>query len=172
MRKVQIQSVKHIIVFLEKAIIIFTSILMILLTSIVFFNVIARYFFDIPIAFTYEMVELLFPWIVFLAVINVTLDNENIDIHFFVRLTPNPFQIFAAYFTKAIMLFFSVYITISSFSLASTVQNHTMPILGISKSWLYWSVSISFIGVSLVIIYQVILMMTRKEDVREGGDEL
>src|SRR5690625_2350404 len=98
----KIRSVQIIIDIIAMVIIIITSVLMILLTSVVFFNVIARYFFDVPIAFTYEMVELLFPWIVFLAVINVTLDNENIDIQFFVQLTPKPFQTFSAYFTKVV----------------------------------------------------------------------
>src|SRR5690625_7552840 len=84
----QMNSIKGLFDLLAKIIIIITSALMVALTAVVFFNVIARFFFDIPIAFTYELVELLFPWIVFLAVINVTLDNENIDIQFFVNLTP------------------------------------------------------------------------------------
>ncbi|MFD2131816.1 TRAP transporter small permease [Pseudogracilibacillus auburnensis] len=172
MNKIQIRGIKDIFDLLAKMIIIFTSSLMVLLTAVVFFNVIIRYFFSIPIAFTYEMVELLFPWIVFLAIINVTLHNENIDIQFFVKLLPKSFQLFSAYFTKIVMLFFSVYITKSSFSLASTVQNHTMPILGISKSWLYWSVSVSFVGVSLVIIYQIVLMVMGKNHEREGGETL
>src|SRR5690625_817874 len=107
MKMIQVRSVKDIFDLLAKIIIIFTSVLMVALTAVVFFNVIVRYFFKIPIAFTYEMVELLFPWIVFLAVINVTLDNENIDIQFFVKLLPKPLQVLSAYFTKAIMLFFS-----------------------------------------------------------------
>src|SRR5690625_3894024 len=166
----KIRSVQNIIDILAKVIIIITSVLMILLTSVVFFNVIARYFFDVPIAFTYEMVELLFPWIVFLALINVTMDNENIDIQFFVKLTPKPFQVFAAFLTHAITLFFSVYLTISSISLAKTVQGHTMPIFGISKSWLYWSVTVSFIGVSLVIIYKTVLLIMNKGRLEEEGE--
>ena len=168
----QMNSIKGLFDLLAKIIIIITSALMVALTAVVFFNVIARFFFDIPIAFTYELVELLFPWIVFLAVINVTLDNENIDIQFFAKLTPKPFQVIAAYFTKLVMLFFSVYITISSFHLATAVKNHTLPILGISKSWLYWSVTVSFIGVSLVIIYQTILMILGTKTSKEGGDRL
>ncbi|MGM8212796.1 TRAP transporter small permease [Virgibacillus sp. W0430] len=172
MKMIQIRSVKDIFELLAKVVIAFTSALMVLLTAVVFFNVIARYFFDVPIAFTYELVELLFPWIVFLAVINVTYDNENIDIQFFAKLLPKPIQVILAFFVKAVMLFFSVYITISSFSLASAVQNHTMPLLGISKSWLYWSVSCSFTGVSLVIIYQTIVMIMSKGDLQEGGKAL
>lgn len=172
MKSTEARSVKSVIDLIAKIIIIITGVLMVLLTAVVFFNVITRYFFDLPIAFTYELVELLFPWITFLAVINVTLDNENIDIQFFVNLLPKPFQIVSAYFTKLVMLFFSVYITISSFGLANAVQNTKMPILGISKSWLYWSVSVSFIGVTLVIIYQTILMMMGKEKRQEGGEAL
>lgn len=169
---VQARSVKDIIDIIAKIIVIISSTLMVGLTVVVFFNVIARYFFSVPIAFTYELVELLFPWIVFLTVINVTLDNENIDIQFFVKLTPKPMQIVAAYITKLIMLFFSVYITYSSYRLADAVQNHTMPLLGISKSWLYWSVTISFIGVSLVIIYQIVLLIINKGIVEEGNEDI
>lgn len=172
MKSTEARSVKSVIDLIAKIIIIITGVLMVLLTAVVFFNVITRYFFDLPIAFTYELVELLFPWITFLAVINVTLDNENIDIQFFVNLLPKPFQIVSAYFTKLVMLFFSVYITISSFGLANAVQNTKMPILGISKSFLYWSVSVSFIGVTLVIIYQTILMIMGKEKRQEGGEAL
>lgn len=166
---IQINLVKQMVRFLAKMVMILTSGLMVILTAVVFFNVVARYFFDVPIAFTYELVELLFPWIVFLGIINVTLDNENIDIQFFVKLTPKPFQVFATYFAKMVMLFFSIYIIISSFSLTNAVQNHTMPILGISKSWLYLSVSIGFIGVSLVIVYQTLLHL-RKDTLEEGGE--
>ncbi len=163
-------SIKNFFDLLAKIIIVFTSVLMVLLTAVIFFNIVVRYFFSIPIAFTYEMAELLFPWIVFLAIINVTLDNENIDIQFFVRLFPKPFQVVSAYFTKLVMLFFSIYITLSSFKLATTVKNHTMPILGLSKSWLYWSVTFSFAGVTLVIIYQVVLMIIGKDESEEGGE--
>lgn len=169
MKSTEAQSVKGVIDLIAKIIIIITGVLMVLLTAVVFFNVVTRYFFDLPIAFTYELVELLFPWITFLAVINVTLDNENIDIQFFVNLLPKSLQIVSAYFTKLVMLFFSVYITISSFGLASAVKNTKMPILGISKSFLYWSVSVSFIGVTLVIVYQTILMIMGKEKQQEGG---
>lgn len=172
MKKIQIRSPKDIFDLLAKIIIVIAGTLMVLLTAVVFFNVIIRYFFSVPIAVTYELVELLFPWIVFLVLINVTADNENIDIQFFVKLTPKPIQFISAYLTKAIMLFFSVYMTISSLRLASAVKNHTMPLLGLSKSWLYWSVSISFIGVSLVIIYQIILMITGKDVAQEGGETI
>src|SRR5690625_6206711 len=104
----QIRSVKDVIDMIAKLIVILSSTLMVVLTLVVFFNVIARYFFNVPIAFTYELVELLFPWIVFMTVINVTLDNENIDIHFFLKLTLKLVQIVAAYATKLIMLFFSI----------------------------------------------------------------
>lgn len=172
MKSTEARSVKDVIDLIAKIIIIIASVLMVLLTAVVFFNVITRYFLDLPIAFTYELVELLFPWVTFLAVINVTLDNENIDIQFFVKLFPKPLQIVSAYFTKLVMLFFSVYITISSFGLASAVKNTTLPLLGISKSWLYWSVTVSFIGVTLVIIYQTILMIIGKEKPHEGGEAL
>lgn len=166
-----IRSIKGIMDVIAKIVIIITSTLMVILTAVVFFNVIARYFFDVPIAFTYELVELLFPWIIFLAVINVTLDNENIDIQFFMKLTPKPIQKIAAYVTKGVMLFFSIYITLSSLNLASSVQNHTMPLLKISKSWLYWSVSVSFIGVSVVILYQILLLIVGIDEIEEGGRE-
>src|SRR5699024_10487701 len=168
----QIRSVKDVIDMIAKLIVILSSTLMVVLTLVVFFNVIARYFFNVPIAFTYELVELLFPWIVFMTVINVTLDNENIDIHFFVKLTPKPVQIVTAYITKLDMLFFSLFITYSSFKLASAVGNHTMPLLKISKSWLYWSVTVSFVGVSLVIIYQTILLILGKENEKEESDDM
>lgn len=167
-----IRSVKDVIDLIAKIIVIISSTLMVILTAVVFFNVVARYFFSVPIAFTYELVELLFPWIVFMTVINVTLDNENIDIQFFVKLTPKPIQTVAAYATKLIMLFFSVYITYSSYKLADAVGNHTMPLLKISKSWLYWSVTVSFIGVSLVIIYQTILLILGKDTVIEESEDI
>jgi|SRR5690625_244850 len=172
MKNFRIKSLKKYIEFLERVIIIITSSLMVLLTAVVFFNVITRYFFNLPIAFTYELVDLLFPWIVFMAIINVTYENENIDILFFVKLFPNTFQTISKYFVKLVMLFFSIYIMMSGFRLASAVGNHTLPLLKISKSWLYWSVAYSFIGVSLIIVYQIILLITGEEDVGEGGEEL
>src|SRR5690625_6313164 len=98
MKNFRIKSLKKYIEFLERVIIIITSSLMVLLTAVVFFNVITRYFFNLPIAFTYELVDLLFPWIVFMAIINVNYENENIDIMFFFMLFQITFQSIYKYF--------------------------------------------------------------------------
>jgi|SRR5699024_2812808 len=155
---------------ISKMIIIITSLLMLILTLVVFFNVVARYFLNFPVAFTYEMVELLFPWIVFLTIISVTLDNENIDIQFFVKSLPKSFRFIFACITKIIMLLFSILVSYAGFNLADAVQNHITPVMGLSKAWLYWSVGYSFIGVSIIIIYQLILLFTniKSFDKRSG----
>lgn len=58
----------------------FSSGLLMMLVSVVFIEVFARYLFKNPFTFTYDFTNLLFPWVVFSALIPITYRNQHINI--------------------------------------------------------------------------------------------
>ena len=154
--------------FSIKIVNIVTGILMVFLTLIVTIEVISRYFLNLPLAYTGEMTSLIFPWMIFLAAISVTKEEGHLSISYFRNLLPKSGQKIALIFAKLVMLYFSIAMIFSSYQLSQVVVNQKMPMLRISRSWLYDAGTVAFIGVSIILIYQIILLVTnRMEPPRE-----
>lgn len=148
----------------------FSAFLMVLLTIVVFSEVLSRYVFNFPLVFSSELTQLIFPWLIFLGNISVTKDDDHLSITFFRELMPKWAQKFSFLLAKLIILYFSFYMVKSSYEIAQVVSDQAMPMLRISKEWLYYSVTASFIGILIVVIIQIILILTNKlEPPREGG---
>ncbi|MGM8213889.1 TRAP transporter small permease [Virgibacillus sp. W0430] len=140
-----------------------TNIMMALLTIIVSFEVVSRYFLNMPIKQTGELVALIFPWMAFLAAIIVTKDNGHFFVSYFRNKLPEKAQIVSVFITKLIMLYFSVYMIISSFQLINISTTQKLPVLQISKAWLHYSITVAFIGITLIIVYQLYLIIAKKD---------
>ncbi len=147
-----------------------TGIIMILLTLVVFIEVLSRYLFKLPLAYSGELTSLLFPWMIFLAAIAVTKDEGHLSINYFRNLMPKLGQKIALIITKLIMIYFSVFMAISSYQLSEVVANQVMPMLRISRMWLYISATIAFVGVTIILIYQLVLIATNKMEVPREED--
>ncbi|MGM8364811.1 TRAP transporter small permease [Virgibacillus sp. W0181] len=142
---------------------IITNILMALLTMIVSFEVISRYFLNTPVKQTSELAAIVFPWMAFLAAIIVTKDNGHFAVSYFRNFLPKKMQVVSIFITKLIMLYFSVYMIISSVQLFNISASQRLPVLQISKAWLHYSITAAFIGITLVIVYQLYLMIVKKD---------
>lgn len=145
-----------------KGVDLFASILMVLLTIVVFGEVLSRYVFNFPIIFSNELTKLLFPWIVFITAISVTKNEDHLSINYIRDKMPKRAQKLTFIISKLIMLYFSVYMVVSSFQIAKAVVNQPLPMLRISKAWLYASVTVSFSFIIIILVYQLILILINK----------
>jgi TRAP-type C4-dicarboxylate transport system permease small subunit len=145
-----------------KGVDIIASIMMVLLTLVVFAEVLSRYVFNFPLVFSNESTLVLFPWMIFMGAISITKNEGHLSINFFRELLPRTGQKWAFMFAKVVMLYFSVYMVISSFKIAQAVINQPLPMLRISKAWLYASITVSFALITIILLYQVVLILLNK----------
>ncbi|AJD92744.1 tripartite ATP-independent periplasmic transporter DctQ component [Jeotgalibacillus malaysiensis] len=148
------------------------SIMMVVLTIVVFGEVLSRYVFDLPLVFSNELTLLLFPWVIFIAAIAVTKNEGHLSINFFRSLMPKAVQRWMFAFSKLVMLFFSVYMSFSAYRMGENTASQVMPVLRISKTWLITSVSISFAVISLILIYQFVMIVLGKLEVPDEEEML
>jgi TRAP-type C4-dicarboxylate transport system permease small subunit len=141
---------------------IIASIMMVLLTLVVFGEVLSRYVFNYPLVYSNELTKLLFPWVIFIAGISITKNEGHLSINFFRELLPKAGQKWAFVFAKLVMLYFSVFMMLSSYQIAQAVSRQVLPMLRISKAWLYASITVSFAAICIILIYQIILIVVNK----------
>ncbi|WP_280770680.1 TRAP transporter small permease [Salipaludibacillus daqingensis] len=148
------------------------SVLLIGLTVIVFGEVLSRYVFRTPLVFSNELTQLLFPWMIFVAAISVTKEDGHLAVSYFRDRLPYVMQKGLYVFSKLIMLFFSVYMVIASVKYVDNVSSQLMPVIRISRGWLSGSLTVSFVFISIILIYQIVLILTNKLDVQREEDTL
>lgn len=144
--------------------------LMVLLTLVVFAEVLSRYVFNYPISFSTELTQLFFPWMIFLGTVAVTKNEDHLKITVLQEKFNRGVQVVMQIFGKAVMLIFSIYMVYASYLLAQAVRMQPLPMLQISKSWLYISVTVSFTFVAILLVLQIILLITRKNVEMKGGE--
>ncbi len=149
-----------------------SNILLVILTIVVFGEVIMRYVFSSPSNVTSGLTAMIFPWMIFFAAIAVTQNNDHIRVNYFRNKLPAFLQKVVNVITKLIMLFFSIYMVISSYGLVESVMNQAHPILGISRGWLYGSVTVSFLGMGIVLLFQIFDEITSEEEKRGETNDL
>jgi len=141
----------------------FSCLLMVLLAATVIFEIISRYVFNLPITFTEELTSLMFPWIVFLAAVDVTKRDEHIAITVLTEKLPQGAKKINLLFIKAVMLIFSLCMVKSSYILCQETVSITLPVLRfLTKAHLYASITFSFSFISLIIVLQIIRLISAK----------
>ncbi|XQY92254.1 TRAP transporter small permease [Metabacillus sp. HB246100] len=145
-----------------KGVDLFASAMMAFLTIIVFAEVLSRYVFNYPLVYSNELTLLLFPWVIFIGAISITKSEGHLSITFFRELMPKKVQKWMYLFSKAVMLYFSFYMMISSYEIAKAVSQQVMPVLRISKAWLYASITVSFLAIMILLVYQIICILLNK----------
>lgn len=133
-----------------------SNFLLIVLTFIVALEVVCRKLFNYSFTFVTALTAFVFPWLVFLAIISVTKNNDHIGVSFFLNKMKGRTKTFFTIFNKVVMLVFSVFMLLSSYKLTVDVVDITIPIIEISRSWLYLSMIIAFLGTSIVLIVQIV----------------
>lgn len=107
-----------------------SNVLLIILTFLVSLEVIARSFFDTSFIFVTPLTGVVFPWMVFLAIIGATKDNEHISVNFMLNKLPFKAKKTVLLINKLVMLFFSVFMLLSSYNLSIDVANIIEPKIG------------------------------------------
>lgn len=148
----------------------FTCTLLVLVTLIIFTAIISRQF-GFSFTSAYELTMFFFPWIVYPGAVILTRNDNHITIKFIRDKFPVKVRKWVIIFTKLIIIFFSSLLAKSALDLSLGVKNHMMPILGISKFWLYISVTVSFLLIILVLIFQIIQLTLNKDYLPEGGEQ-
>jgi len=133
------------------------GVLMVLLTLVVTVGIVSRYFFELPIRATAEGSGLIFAWLVFLAAISVTHNQDNIAVKYFRGKLPAVLQPVAVVAMKILMLVFACFMIYSSVRLTMAVAEQRMPVLQISTAWLNGSVAVAFAGIALVLLIQIVV---------------
>ncbi|MCI9161909.1 MAG: TRAP transporter small permease [Lachnospiraceae bacterium] len=127
------------------------GIMMALLTGFVFAEVLCRYVFKSPIVVTTEMTNILFPWIVSLSAISIAKDNGNTALVFIKEKFRGTFRHVAEIAVHMVMLYFSVFMAVASFNLSSSLSKEIMVLTGISKALVYGSMFVGFVGITIVV---------------------
>ncbi|MGX8792587.1 TRAP transporter small permease [Oceanobacillus sp. M60] len=147
-----------------------SNILLVILTLLVAFEVLSRALFNTSLIFVTPLTGVVFPWMVFLAIVGANRNNEHISVNFLLNKLPSKTKKGVKLINKLVMLFFSVLMLFSSYRLSNDVANIMEPIINVSRFWLYFSMVVSFAGSSLVIIAQIVQIILNKDKEEELDD--
>lgn len=131
------------------------GIMMGLLTGFVFAEVLCRYVFKSPIVITTEMTNILFPWIVSLSAISIARNNGNTALIFIKEKFTGTARHAVEIMVHAIMLYFSVFMAVSSFNLCKSLAKEILVLTGISKALVYGSMFVGFVGITIVVAFNL-----------------
>ena len=132
------------------------GIMMALLTAFVFAEVLCRYVFKSPIVITNEMTNILFPWIVSLSAISIARDNGNTALIFIKEKFKGTLRHIVEIAVHVIMLYFSVFMAVASFNLCKSLAKEILVLTGISKALVYGSMFVGFVGITLVVGFNLL----------------
>lgn len=132
------------------------GIMMALLTVFVFAEVLCRYVFKSPIVITNEMTNILFPWIVSLSAISIARDDGNTALVFIKQKFKGKLRHVVEIAVHVIMLYFSVFMAVASFSLCKSLAKEILVLTGISKAMVYGSMFVGFVGITLVVGFNLL----------------
>jgi TRAP-type C4-dicarboxylate transport system permease small subunit len=124
-----------------------------MLTLIVFYDVLSRYFFNRPWAPSNELTKFIFSWLALLGVILITADNSHLTVTYFRDKLPLRVRKIINVVTQLIMLVFMVLMLKSGIDLTKLAFQQSLPVLSISKMWLYLSMPVSFLATIILLIY-------------------
>jgi len=143
---------------------ILVELLMAILVGAVFIEVVMRYLFSRPISSVAELTQVLFPWMTFLAAIEITKNNEHLAITILRDKLPKKLKRINLIFIRLIMIFFSYYMIKSSVEISMASITIRLGVLRfLTRAHLYSAMTAAFIGILVVLIYQILLLILDKE---------
>jgi len=126
-----------------------------LLTIDVFVQVVVRSL-GMPMSVSVEITQILFPWVVCLAMIPIARHKGNSQLTLFLDKFPAGLRHVTEIFISIIMIIFAVAMIISSAQLAWTLRTDVLQLTNCSKLILYGSMTVGFTGVTIVLIFNLI----------------
>jgi len=131
------------------------ALLMAALTLDVFLNVIFRTIGK-PIVVSVELTNIFFPWIVCVAMIVIARRQENTALVLFFDKFKGPFRHIAVIFINCIMIWFSVVMAKSAYSLSISLVNELLALTHLSKAYVYGSMVVGFVGVAVMVSFNLL----------------
>jgi len=136
------------------------ELLMAVLVGVVFVEVVMRYLFGRPISSVAELTQVLFPWMTFLAAIEITKNEEHLAITLLRYNLPKKLNRINLIFIKLIMIFFSYYMIESSIRISVASATIRLGVLRfLTKAHLYSSMTVAFTGIFAILIYQLLALI-------------
>lgn len=148
------------------------ALLLTCITIIVFYEVLSRYFFNRPWPPSNELTTLIFPWMVFLCAISITINDDHLKVTFLKNMLPIKIRYCIEILIRLLTLLFAVLMCKSGAEITILAQNEVMPVLSISKLWLYLVMPLSFLGIILVLVIDNIIKIINRHSESEGESEL
>jgi TRAP-type C4-dicarboxylate transport system permease small subunit len=126
------------------------------ITTIVFYEILSRYFLNKPWPLSNELIMLLFPWMIFLGSIPITSKQDHLKVTFLKEMLPARVKRAVNTMIRILTVGFAILMLKSGTDLTILAFSERLPVLSISKLWLYLSMPLSFLGIVLVIIPEFI----------------
>ncbi len=165
-----LQTVERAIDFICKIMTGLGAILMAALTLDVFLNVIFRAIGK-PIVVSVELTTIFFPWIVCVAMIVIARRQENTALVLFFEKFKGPFRHLAVAFINAVMFIFSFVMARSAYELSVSLIDEYLALTHISKAFTYGSMVVGFVGVCIMVAFNMFKYILVEIVKLEEGDK-
>lgn len=153
----KIQKFNEMLFRTEKAVCLVLMIAMVSVTSV---EVVCRYIFNTTLLVGIsELINWLFVWIVFIGLGAVTQKKGNIGITYFIEKTPKHFQLISSVLMNIFLLIFCFIVIKTGFRFAAGQKSIMTTAANIPKTYLYLSVPIGMIFVSLHVIIDTLNLL-------------
>ena len=137
--------------------------LMFTLFSLLTVGVIARYIFNSPIIWQYELIQVLFVWLMFLGGTVAFFDYQHITIKFFVNALPQIARNLSKNLVSLSIFIFGVIVIKEGFMLVQAFSSRNFRTVPISIGWLYAAPPVSFI---LILFYDIVLSFLKQDKIK------
>lgn len=149
------EKIEKIIDKISKILIYIAAGLMAVLTCVITIELVVRAL-GMPMTATTELTSILFPWIVGLSSLAIARDEEHIALVFFKDNLNSKHRTVLELIINTIVIAFSFIMVIASIKFSFNFAMDKMPVLRISKAFVYVSVSFVFFGVMIDSVMRVI----------------
>jgi len=139
-----------------------SAFLLLIIVLNVSYELLSRYIFNNPWPPSSEITMLLFPWMVFFCSITITNNKDHFEVNIFKKMLPAKIECFISIIIRICILLVAVIMCKSGIELVLQAQKTTMPMLKISKSWLYLSLPFAFLNIIIFQVIEFILINTKK----------
>jgi TRAP-type C4-dicarboxylate transport system permease small subunit len=135
-----------------------------------FYAVVMRYLFHKPPAWSMELSRFLFLWMVIFSAVLVTREQKHIQINFVVERMPTTVRFLWSNFLRILMIGFCWVMIQQGIAIFPMVSEASTPTLGVSVGWLYLSIPVGGILLSLFILEAIIVSVVEfLRDDSSGG---
>ena len=135
--------------------------LMVFMVGLVFFQVVCRYVFNSPLGWTEELSLIILTWVTFAGSVVVTRKSQWITIDALIILLPRRIREYLRLLADCASLLFCIILIREGLILVYAQKDMSTAALEISYAWIYVSIPISSLLVSLQIVGEILGILRR-----------